>query len=74
MQTVSVNYTCVWQHKEYPEYQWTKDGACINAKTGRLLGRKYQSGTFGYNIRGKFVSLQKLRPLLVKITKSEVPF
>ena len=72
--TISVNYTLVWQLKFAHNYQWTKNGKCFNVKTGRQLKQCYNSGSIGYNIKGKFYSLTYLRTQLEKIQEVEIPF
>ena len=74
MNTISVNYTLVWQIKTATHYQFTKDGRCFNVKTGRELQKKYQSGAIGYNISGRFTPFKKLRENLEKIPILETPF
>ena len=74
MITISINYTCIWQSDFASNYQFTKDGKCINTHTGRIVKKVYNSGSIGYNIKGKFYSLAKLRPHIKKIEKSKCPF
>lgn len=74
MNSISVNYTLLWQLKNYPEYKFTKCKKCFNSKTGKQIKQVYNSGCIGYNIRGKFKSLSFLRRELIKIEKSYCPF
>ena len=74
MNTISVNYTLVWQLNFANNYKFTKCGMCFNTKTGRRLKQCYNSGSIGYNINGKFYSLTYLRKKLEKITINECPF
>jgi len=53
-----------------PEYKWTKDGICINTKTGREIKKVLNNRCAGYCIRGKFVSLSTLRNQLKQIDKN----
>ena len=74
MSTISINYTIVFELKNYPEYKFTKCKKCINSKTSRVIKQVYNNGCLGYNIRGKFKSLTTLRKELVKIKKEKLPF
>lgn len=74
MNTLSISYAVVWQIDFAPEYRWSKCGKCFNIKTGRQLKQVYKSRCIGYNIRGKFYSLTKLRNHLVKVEDINCPF
>lgn len=74
MTTISTTYTLVWQLKFATNYQWTKDGKCINILRNKVLKKYYNSGCVGYNIKGRFYSLSYLRTKLEKILKNICPF
>ena len=74
MNTITVTYTLYFCLENYPEYQFTKCKKCFNVKTGRRIKQVSQNGCIGYNIRGKFHSLSKLRNEIIKITKDKCPF
>lgn len=76
MTTFSVSYTTYFRLKTHNEYEFTKCSKCFNGKTGRQIKKvSTKSGCIGYNIRGKFMSLKKLRPLLEKLPINETtPF
>lgn len=74
MNSISVNYTLIWQVSFADNYQFTKDGKCFNTKTGKQIRQVYNSGSIGYNIRGKFYSLSFLRKNLQKSKKGYCPF
>lgn len=75
MNSISVKYTLVWQLTFANEYKFTKCGKCFNTKRNTQLKQCYNSGSIGYNIRGKFCSLKHLRSKLEKIpTKEKLPF
>lgn len=74
MNLISVSYTLKYELDFAPNYQWTKCGKCFNIKTGRQLKQSYVSGSIGYSINGKFMSLTKLRKHLVKIKHEDLPF
>ena len=74
MYTISITYSLIWELKTHPEYKWTKCGRCFNVKTGRELKKVSQGGSIGYNIKGKFKSINTLRKELVKIQPTTIPF
>lgn len=74
MNTISINYTLVFELNFANNYKWTKCGKCFNTLTNRQIKQTYNSGCLGYNIKGKFYSLTYLRNQLVKIKKVEIPF
>ena len=74
MNSISVNYTLVWELDFDDKYQFTKDGLCFNVKTGRRLKQSYSCGSIGYCINSKFMSLTRLRNHLIKTKESACPF
>jgi hypothetical protein len=42
-------------------------GKCMNLKRGKLVKKVYNSGCIGFNIKGKFHSLTRLRECLEEI-------
>ncbi len=74
MNSISINYALLYQIAFAPEYQWSKCGKCFNTKTGRKIKQVYNSRCLGYNIRGKFYSLKKLRTQLELIKTIKTPF
>jgi hypothetical protein len=75
MNTISITYDYVWCINYAPNYVFTKCGKCFNLKRNKELKKKLKRYTQGYNIDGKFISLAKLRPFLVKIeTENDCPF
>ena len=74
MNSISINYAVYWELDFSTEYKWTKCGKCFNFKTGRQIKQVYKSRCIGYNIKGKFYSLTKLRNHLVKIKNHDCPF
>ena len=69
MNSISIKYTYNYRHNEEHNYVWTTCGKCVNIKTGRVIKQVYNNSCIGYNIKGKFVSLTKLRKELEKIPK-----
>lgn len=74
MNTISVIYRYKYCISFADNYKFTTCGLCINAKTGRLIKKVYNSGSIGYSINGKFYSLKKLRNYLVKEKSEKLPF
>jgi hypothetical protein len=74
MNSVSIKYTYKYRHSKEHSYVWTICGKCVNLKTGRVLKQVYNNSCIGYNIKGKFSSLTRLRKELEKIPKKSCPF
>jgi len=74
MPIISINYTTKYCIDFANEYQFTTCKKCINIKTGRMIKKVFNNGSIGYNIKGKFYSLIKLRNHIIKIEKQECPF
>lgn len=74
MYSLSITYTFKYQLKYAPQYKWSTDKRCFNTKTGREIKKVYNNGSIGYNINGKFRTLNYLRPHLELIEKSLCPF
>lgn len=69
MNTFTVTYTYKWKLDFADHYVFTSCGKCMNLRTGRLIKKVYNSGCIGYNIKGKFFSLTKLKKHLKKVDK-----
>lgn len=74
MNIISITYTCKYRLKFAKNYWWTTCGKCYNTKRGKLIKQVYNSGCLGYNIKGKFYSLTKLRGKLELIPFEKTPF
>lgn len=74
MNTISITYTLKWQHKEYNHYKWSKCGKLFNMQTGRIIRKVVNGRSVGYWVKGKFVTLKRLRNQLEKIPKNNLPF
>jgi hypothetical protein len=74
MNRISVNYTIKYELSIATHYVWTTNNLCFNLKTGRKIKQVYNNGCLGYSIQGKFMSLKKLRPLLIKPIEPTLPF
>ena len=71
---ISTSYNLIWQIKGYEHYKVTDKGVVINCKTNRVLKRVVNCYSTGYWFNKKFLTLEKLRPLLEKIKYEEIPF
>lgn len=74
MITISKTYTIKYEVSFAPEYKFLSNNECYNSKTGRILRKVLNSSCIGYIIRGKFVSLTKLRSNLIKPNDVDCPF
>lgn len=74
MNRISVNYAYFYEIDFASEYVFTKCKKCFNLKTGREIKQVLNSRCIGYNIRGKFYSLTKLKKHLVKPKEVKTPF
>lgn len=73
MNTISINYRLKWELKTDNKYQWSECGKLFNIKTGREVKKTIVNYSIGYWINRKFMTLNNLKRLLVKIDYS-VPF
>jgi hypothetical protein len=74
MNTITITYTLVWQHSDYPNYQFTKCKKCFNVSRGKELKMIMIGGSIGFCIAGKFQSLAAIRNKLTKIKNEDLPF
>jgi len=74
MNYVSATYGYNFEIDFAREYKFTKCKKCINAKTSKQIKQVRVGGSIGYNIKGKFYSLSRLRKHLVKPERIDCPF
>lgn len=74
MATITTQYDLIWMIKDSPNYQFTKDGKCINTNRMKEIKRTVVGYSIGFCINGKFRTLSSIRKDLVKIDMCEVPF
>lgn len=72
--TISVKYDLIWQHKDYPQYQFTRCKKCFNVQRGKQVKMVLNGGSIGYWIAGNFETLNSLRNRLIKIIHENLPF
>lgn len=71
-QIVIVDIT--WLIKGYESYAFGSDKNLYNIKTGSKIKKCLKGYTKGYNLNGKFITLNKIRSLLYKPVKIHCPF
>lgn len=74
MNTISINYTLIWQFKNATYYKITKCKKVFNCRTRRQIKQCYNSGSIGYWIAGKFIVKANLNKHIEKIEISQFPF
>jgi hypothetical protein len=72
--SISNSYVLTHQLRFATNYKWTKDGKCFNSRTGREIKKVLCGRSVGYCIKGKFQSVNTLRPELELIPEQESPF
>lgn len=70
---ITTKLLCKYRLRYFPEYVFSQD-RCFNSKTGREIKQVYNNRCLGYNIRGRFMSLKKLKEQLEIIPKEITPF
>lgn len=73
MISITVNYNCKWQVVDMPEYQFAKK-KLFNVKRGTEVKKVLKGYTVGYNLRGKFYSLARVKKMIKPIEKINCPF
>ena len=74
MNTISINYSLIWQFKNDTFYKISKCKKVFNCRTGRKLKQCYNGGSIGYWIAGKFIVKSKLNENIEKIKETKCPF
>lgn len=64
-----------WSIDKHDNYYFTTENKLYNSKTNRVIKKIVKGGySVGYIIDGKFITLNKLKPLIRLITKKEELF
>jgi len=59
-----------WSIKGFDNYYFTYERKLYNSKTNRVIKKVVKGGySVGYVINGNFMTLKKLKPLLIKVSK-----
>ena len=74
MSNYQINIIPKWHIKNEPNYFVDDKNKVYNLKTGKAIQMQLKGYTKGFYLSGKFYSLIKLRPLLVKYKKEYCPF
>jgi len=74
MNTISINYTLIWQFKESPIYQMTRCKKVININRGKIVKCVLNGGSVGGWIAGKFIPKSKINDKVDLIPKTKCPF
>jgi len=72
--TISKTYNIDWHILGYSDYGVTNNGNIVNLKRGTLLKKTVTGYSKGYYINKKFITLTKLRTLLIKNKTGHCPF
>lgn len=73
---ISITYTIeiVWVIKGIDNYGFGKDKKLYNLKRYSVIKQTINGGSKGYWLKGKFFSLKKLKPLLIRPEDFDLPF
>ncbi len=63
-----------FQIRGFENYAFGSDKNLYNLKTGRKIKKCLKGYTRGFNLNGKFITQNKLKPLLKKVEKIKCPF
>jgi phage shock protein PspC (stress-responsive transcriptional regulator) len=64
----------IWVITGFPQYGFGTDKKLYNVKRGRVVRKVLKGYTTGYNLNGKFYSLQRIKSLIKRPEKITVPF
>lgn len=73
MISITNTYDCKYQIKGMPEYQFAKK-KLFNMQRGKEIKKVLNGYTVGYNLRGKFYSMQKIKTMIEPVEKFICPF
>jgi len=74
MNTISINYSLIWQFKNNPKYKFTRCKKCFNTNRGKEVKMVLNGGSIGFWIASKFYPLSKINQHLEKIKYEKLPF
>lgn len=72
--TITLTFKIQWRITGHDDYAIVDHNLLVNVKRGRIVKQVMNGGSIGYCLNGKFYTLSKLRPLLVKPKVSNIPF
>ena len=74
MPNYQINIIAKWHILNEPNYFISDKNKVYNYKSVKCLQMQLKGYTKGYYLSGRFYSLNKLRPLLIKPKKEDCPF
>lgn len=74
MLTYQYNIVPKWGIIGHDLYFIDNKNKVINRRTGVAIQMQLKGYTKGYYLNGRFLSLQQIRPLLVKFSNEKLPF
>jgi hypothetical protein len=76
MNTISIEYSLKikWKIKGFDNYVFTENKKLFNLQTGREIRQILNGGSYGYCLKGRFYTLNKLKLLVYKDQKIDLPF
>ena len=69
-----INIIPKWAILGFDLYFIDSENKVRNRKTGKILQMQLKGYTRGYYLSGKFYSIKKVRPLLIKFKEEKLPF
>jgi hypothetical protein len=65
---VTLNLKCKWKIENNENYVFSENPKLlINLNTGKVINQITNGGSIGYIINNKFISINKLKTMLIKI-------
>jgi hypothetical protein len=65
---VTLNLKCKWKIENNENYVFSENPKLlINLNTGKVINQITKGGSIGYIINNKFISINKLKTMLIKI-------
>ena len=61
-----------WNIKNHPNYYFCSNNKLHNLKTRRQAKKRVKGYSVGYTIEGKFITLDKLKPLLINLDQPKL--
>jgi len=74
MQSITYTIEIKWEIRGLEHYGFGTDKNLYNLKTGRRIKQCYNSGSIGYWLSKKFITLKALKTKLYKPKKETLPF
>ena len=62
-------YIPKWEIVGYENFYFTTNNELYHSRTNRILKKRVKCSSVGYELDGKFITLKRLLPLLIKIDK-----